>query len=57
MVVDYLTAFFKVVQLFKNCDGDDNVMLLEVVDAGAVVQDNVGIEDKGFFLRGHKGPG
>ena len=42
-------AFFKLVKFFKHADGDDNVMLIKLVDAGTVMQDNICIKNKYFF--------
>ena len=42
-------AFFKLIKFFKHADGDDNVMLIKLIDAGTVMQDNICIKNKYFF--------
>jgi hypothetical protein len=56
MVVDDLTAFFELVQFFKYRDRYDYIVFIETIDAGTVVQDNVGVEDKDFFNIRHVTP-
>ena len=50
VVVEGFVPFFELVQLFEDDDGHDDVVFLELVDAGAVVEDDVGVEDEDFFL-------
>jgi hypothetical protein len=50
MMVDDLAAFFKLIEFFENRNGNNNVMFLEIIDTGAVVEDDIGVEDKEFFL-------
>jgi len=49
IVVDDLAALFELVEFFKNRDRDDDVVFVKTMDAGIVVQDNVGVEDEDFF--------
>ncbi len=56
MVVDNLAAFFEAVEFFEYGDRDDDVVFVEVVEAGAVVQDYVGVEDKDLLVHGGAGP-
>jgi hypothetical protein len=46
-----------VIKLFKNSDRDDDVVFLKVIEAGTVVKDDVGVEDKSLFIFGHEVPG
>jgi hypothetical protein len=57
MVVDDLAALFELVQFFKDRDRDDNIVFVETIDTGTVVQDNVGVENKDFFILWHVPPG
>ena len=41
---------FDRVQFFQNLDGDRQVVLLELVDRVRVVEEDVGVQDKGFHL-------
>lgn len=48
MKINDLLAFFKTVEFFKNCNWDDDIVFLEVIETRTVVKDYVGIEDKDF---------
>ena len=49
MKVERVVPFFKIIEFFENRDGDHDVMFIEMVDAAAVVQDYIGIEDENFL--------
>jgi len=34
MEIDRLVAFFKMIEFFEDCDGNDYVMFLKLMDAG-----------------------
>lgn len=54
--VDGFVAFFEVVEFFEDGDGEGDVVFLEVFEAAAVVEDDVGVEDEEFFgFGGHRG--
>jgi len=44
--VQGVIALLELVKLFENGYGNNDVVLLELVDAGAVVKDDVGVEDE-----------
>jgi hypothetical protein len=48
IAVDDLLSLFKSIELLDDGDGNHHVMLIEMVHTGAVVKDDVGVEDKGF---------
>ena len=48
MEIERLIPLLEAIELLNNLDGNDNVMLLELVNALAVVQSNVGVENKSF---------
>ena len=56
MEVDNLASFFETVEFFQDGDRDDDVVFVEVVEAGAVVQDYVGVEDKDLLVPRGAGP-
>ena len=49
MMVNGLVAFLKLVQFFNNRYGDNDIVLFKLIDAGAVVKNNIGIENKNLF--------
>lgn len=49
VIVALLFAFFEVIELFQHGDGYDDVVLFELIDAGTVVQNDVGVEDEDFL--------
>ena len=51
VVVEGFVALFELIELLEDDDGHDDVVFFEVVEAGAVVEDDVGVEDEDFFLR------
>ena len=44
MKIKGVVAFFKLVEFFENGNGNGDVVFLETEGAGAVVQNDVGIE-------------
>ncbi len=53
--VEGFVAFFEFVELFNDRDGNNNIMFLELVKAGAIMEDDIGVEDEEF--RGFWGHG
>ena len=51
VIMDGILTALKGVDLFDDRDGDDNVVFLEMKDAGGVMEDDVGVEDKYFLHR------
>lgn len=49
--VDLIRAFLKLVQLLEDYDRDINVVVLKLIDALIVVQDDVGVQDKVLTVR------
>lgn len=47
-----VVTLFKIVQLFQDRDRNDEVVFRELMDAGAVVQDDVGVENEKFYRLG-----
>ena len=52
VVIERLVSLLEAIQLLDNRDGNDDVILLEVVDTLAVVERNVGVENEEFAI-GH----
>jgi hypothetical protein len=52
VVVERFVPLLEVVEFLDDRDGNDDVILLEVVDALAVVERNVGVENEEFAI-GH----
>ena len=50
MMVDDLRALLELIEFLKNRDRDDNIVFLEVVDTGTVMEDDIGIENEKLFL-------
>ena len=50
MVVEGFIALFKLVKLLKNRNRHHNVMLLELIDAGAVMEYHISVKDKNLLL-------
>jgi hypothetical protein len=48
MKVQRVIALLEIVQLLNHRDGNHDIMLVELMDAVAVVKDDVGVEDKNF---------
>ena len=46
MIVEGLIAFLELVKFFQHGDRYDNVMFLKIVDAGGIVQDDIGVENE-----------
>ena len=49
MIVNYLTAFLELVEFLKYWDWYDYIVFIKVIDAGTVMEDNVGVENKDFL--------
>ena len=55
MIVEDFTAFFELIEFFKNCYGDDDVVFRKLIDTGAVVKDDVGVKnERGFLFSWHR---
>jgi hypothetical protein len=54
MVIDGLAAFLELIEFLQHGNGEDDVVLVEVVDARAVVEDDVGVEDEDLFVFCHR---
>ena len=50
MKVDKIIPPFKFVELFKNNDGNYNVIFFKIVNALVIMKQNVGIYNKKFFI-------
>jgi hypothetical protein len=46
--IERLIPLLEVIELLNDLDRNDDIMLLELVNALAVVQSNVGVENKSF---------
>lgn len=55
MAIEGLVAFLELIELFHDRDGNDNVVLFELVKATAVVEDDIGIKDKELLFPWHLG--
>ena len=53
MEVDDLAAFFEMVKFLQNWNGNNNVVVFKVIDAGTVMEDNIGVEHENFLFMGH----
>ncbi len=51
MEVEGVVAFLEIVELFKNRDRNNDVVLTKLVNTATVVEDYIGIEDEYFFSR------
>jgi hypothetical protein len=47
--IDRLVPLLEIVQLLQNSDRQGDVMFFKLIDAAAVVKDDVGVEDECFF--------
>ena len=50
MVVERLVALFELIKLLNHGNGHHNVMLLELIDAGAVMKYNINVKDKNLLF-------
>jgi len=57
MVVDCLAAFLKGIEFFENGYGDNDIVFVKVIYTGAVMENDIGVEDKDFLFLNHKNPG
>jgi hypothetical protein len=46
--IERLVPLLEVIEFLDDRDGNNNIMLLKLVDALAVVQSNIGVENEGF---------
>jgi hypothetical protein len=53
MIVNNLAAFFELIELFQDRDRYDDIMFIEMVDAGAVMENDIGIKDENLFFIYH----
>ena len=51
--VDCVVAFFEFVQFFQNDNRNNQIVLLKIVYTPEIVQDNIGIQHKCFFVSTH----
>ena len=51
IAVDNIVSFLEFIEFFDNGDGNDNVVVFELMDAGAVVKYYIGVQNKDFFHR------
>jgi hypothetical protein len=49
MVIYNLAALLEVIQFFQNRDRNDDIVFFKIVDAGTVMENNVGVEDEDLF--------
>jgi len=55
MIIEYFTAFFKLIEFFKNRYGDDEIILSKLINTGAVMKNDVGVKNKcGFLFSWHR---
>jgi hypothetical protein len=45
-----IVSFLEVIEFLENGDGDDDIVLVKLVDTGAVVEDYIGVENEDFLL-------
>ena len=53
MEIDGFVALLEFVQFFENRNRYNDIVVLELVDASAVVQNDIGIENEDFTMNGH----
>ena len=55
MKVQYFTAFFKLIEFFKNRYGDDEIVFCKLINTGAVMKNDVGVQnERGFLFSWHR---
>ena len=55
MKIQYFTAFFKLIEFFKNRYGDDDIVFRKMINTGAVVKNDVGVKnERGFLFSWHR---
>ena len=50
MVVERLVALFKLIKLLNHGNGHHNVVLLELIDTGAVMEYHISVKDKNLLF-------
>jgi dihydrofolate synthase/folylpolyglutamate synthase len=53
--INKVVASFEFIQLFENRDGQNDIMLLELIDTFMIVQEHIGVEHEDFLLIHHDG--
>ena len=56
VIINYLMTLFEIVEFLQNCNGNNNIMFLKVVQTGTVMEYNVCIDDKNFLFLHQKTP-
>jgi hypothetical protein len=57
MIIQGAAAFFKLVEFLNDRDGYDDVVLFELINAGAVVKDYICVKKKDLFFSVLAAPG